>query len=201
MTHIKILGVDIAKDVFQLCGINRAGKIIYKKRVKRDQYVQTVANLNVDRVVMEACGGANHWHRTFSALGISTQLISAQHVKPFVKSNKNDRNDAHAIAEAASRPTMPVVAAKSLEQQDVQALLKVRARLIKARTSLLCEIRGLLQEYGITIPRAAHKVYQQLPGILDDQDSGLTVRIKAILNRLYVELLNRDEEIGYYEKE
>ena len=172
MAHIKILGVDIAKDVFQLCGINREGNINYKKRVKREQYVQTVANLTVDRVVMEACGGANHWCRTLSALGISTQLISPQHVKPFVKSNKNDRNDAHAIAEAAARPTMRFVSAKTLEQQDIQALLKIRDRLMKARTSLLCEIRGFLQEYGVTIPRAAQKVYQQLPTLLDQPDSG-----------------------------
>ncbi|PHH56403.1 IS110 family transposase, partial [Coxiella burnetii] len=113
MKDIKILGVDIAKDVFQLCGIDEWGKVIYTRRVKRAQYVSTVASLKVGCVVMEACGGANHWYRTFMGMGIPTQLISPQHVKPYVKSNKNDRNDAQAIAEAASRASMRFVRGKT----------------------------------------------------------------------------------------
>ncbi len=155
MKDIKILGVDIAKDVFQLCGIDEWGKVIYTRRVKRAQYVSTVASLKVGCVVMEACGGANHWYRTFMGMGISTQLISPQHVKPYVKSNKNDRNDAQAIAEAASRASMRFVRGKTVEQQDVQALLKIRDRLVKSRTALINEIRGLLQEYGLTMARGA----------------------------------------------
>lgn len=93
---------------------------------------------------MKACGGANHWYRTFTELNIPTKLISPQHVKPFVKSNKNDRNDAHAIAEAASRSEMHFVSPKTLEQQDIQSLVKIRHRLIKTRTGLICEIRGFL---------------------------------------------------------
>jgi transposase len=201
MGHIKILGVDIAKEVFQLCGINQNGKIIYKKRVKRAQFVETVSNLQTDCVVMEACGGANHWYRRFTALGIPTQLISPQHVKPFVKSNKNDRNDAHAIAEAASRAEMRFVSAKTLDQQDTQALLKIRERLVKVRTSLICEIRGLLQEYGVTIPRSAQKVYTHLPVMLAQDNVGLTEQIKKAINRLYCELLNLDEEILVYEED
>ncbi|WP_457766625.1 IS110-like element IS1111A family transposase [Coxiella burnetii] len=201
MKDIKILGVDIAKDVFQLCGIDEWGKVIYTRRVKRAQYVSTVASLKVGCVVMEACGGANHWYRTFMGMGIPTQLISPQHVKPYVKSNKNDRNDAQAIAEAASRASMRFVRGKTMEQQDVQALLKIRDRLVKSRTALINEIRGLLQEYGLTMARGAKRFYEELPLILASEAVGLTPRMKRVLNCLYTELLNRDEAIGDYEEE
>lgn len=199
MSHIKVLGIDIAKDIFQLCGINRHGKVIYTKTVKRQKFIQTVANLSCDMVAMEACGGANHWCRAFKKLGINCKLIAPQFVKPYVKTNKNDRNDAHAIAEVASREHTRFVLEKTLEQQDVQSLLKVRERLMKWRTALINETRGILLEYGISISRSATKFYQAMSGIIDDMENGLTALTRKMINRLYAELLTLDEEIEQHE--
>jgi transposase len=201
MSDIKILGIDIAKEVFQLCGINQHGKVVYTKRVSRLSFLKTIVNLQADLVVMEACGGANHWSREMRSQGINVKLISPQFVKPFVKTNKNDRNDAFAIAEAASRAEMRFVPGKTVEQQDIQSLLTIRQRLIKHRTGLVNEMRGLLLEYGIAIPKSIAKVYQHVPQIIEDKEQKLTPLMRHAINRLYCELLNMREEVSYYEAE
>ena len=124
---IDILGIDLAKRVFQLHGADRRGHVLHRSKVTRDGFVQAVRSLRPRLVAMEACSSAHHWARCFQAMGIEVRLISPQYVSPFVKTNKNDRNDAQAIVEAASRPTMTFVTVKSLEQQDMQAVHRVRS--------------------------------------------------------------------------
>ena len=137
---------------------------------------------------MEACGGANYWAREFIALGHQVKLIAPQYVKPFVKGNKNDYNDAEAIAEAAQRPTMRFVPIKSVEQQDIQNFHRQRERIKKERTALTNQVRGLLAEYGLVIHKGIRAVSKSLPDILEDAENGLTPLTRELFAELYDEL-------------
>jgi len=139
-------------------------------------------------IVMEACGGANYWAREFIALGHQVKLIAPQYVKPFVKGNKNDYNDAEAIAEAAQRPTMRFVPIKSVEQQDIQNFHRQRERIKKERTALTNQVRGLLAEYGLVIHKGIRAVSKSLPDILEDAENGLTPLTRELFAELYDEL-------------
>lgn len=119
---ITTLGIDLAKTVFQLHGVNSQGEVKLTKKLQRGELLQYIAQLRPCTIIMEACGGANYWLRQFKKLGHQVKLISPQYVKPFVKTNKNDQNDAEAIVEAGTRPSMNFVASKSIEQQNIQAL-------------------------------------------------------------------------------
>ena len=130
--NITTLGIDIAKNIFQLHGVDGRGKAVLKKKLSREKLVEFVANLPICEIVMEACGGANYWHRKLSTHGHTVKLISPQYVKPFVKLNKNDAKDAEAICEAASRSNMNFVPAKGIEQQDIQ---RTRAPMAKGLQS------------------------------------------------------------------
>jgi len=187
--NVSVLGIDIAKNIFQLHGVDSSGKRILKQRVERDKLSAYVANLQMSTIVMESCGGANYWARVFQRQGHSVKLISPQFVKPFVKTNKNDANDAEAIVEAASRPSMHFVPIKQVEQQDIQSLHRVRSRLVKNRTALINEIRGLNLEYGIAIPQGALKVKSHLRSIIDDTENELTVSSRELMQELYDELV------------
>ena len=143
---ITTIGLDIAKTVFHLFAVNGAGKMVKKKQLKRMEVLKYLSQLESCVVAMEACGGSHHWARAITGLGHQVRLIAPQYVKPFVKGNKNDYNDAEAIAEAAQRPTMRFVPVKSIEQQDVQGLHCQRERLKRDRTALVNQIRGLLGE-------------------------------------------------------
>ena len=201
MKHIMSLGIDISKNVFELCGLDKQGNKIYKKTVQRKDFVKTVQKLSFKTAYMEACGSANHWHRTFKKAGLDVKLISPQFVKPFVKTNKTDSNDAEAIAEAGSRGHMRFVSEKTLEQQDIQSLLRIRERLKNNRTRLINETRGLLGEYGIVIAKGANKIYKILPELIENKENKLTAIMQRSINQLYCELKNLDEEISHYEKE
>ena len=187
--NINLLGIDIAKNVFQLHGVNEIGKVSLKKRLSRDQLSEFVANLPKCMIVIESCGGSNYWARIFQKSGHTVKLISPQFVKPFVKTNKNDANDAEAITEAASRPSMHFVPIKQVEQQDIQSLHRVRSRLIKNRTALINEIRGLNLEYGITIAQGATKVKKILASIISDEKNELTLSSRELMQNLYEELV------------
>lgn len=196
--NITLIGLDIAKEVFQLCGVDEKGKVLIKKRLRRHQLLSYVAQLPVVTIVMEACGGANHWAREFSALGHQVKLIAPQFVKPFVKGNKNDEKDAEAIAEAASRAEMRFVSAKTLEQQDWQSVLRARENVIEMRTKLCNHVRGLLAEYGIVLRMGVHHLRKQLPSLFDlAKDNGLTPMIKKLLNHHYEMLLVFDKEVAH----
>lgn len=185
---ITTIGLDIAKTVFHLFAVSKTGHLVKKKQLKRKQVLAFMANIEPCLVVMEACGGANYWAREFEAQGHQVKLIAPQYVKPFVKGNKNDYNDAEAIAEAAQRPTMRFVPIKSVEQQDVQNFHRQRARIKKERTSLSNQIRGLLAEYGLVIHKGIKAVSTSLPDILEDAENGLTPLTRELFAELYDEL-------------
>jgi transposase len=159
---INIMGIDIAKSTFQLHGADDSGEVVLKKRLPRHKLAVYIANLPRCTIVMESCGGANYWARTFQRSGHTEKLISLQFVKPFVKTNKNDANDAQAIVEAASRPSMNFVPIKQVEQQDIQSIHRIRTRTVKNRTALINEIRGLCLEYGIVLAPGAARVKSSL---------------------------------------
>jgi len=200
MNNITILGIDLAKNVFQLHGSDATGKAVLRKKLTRSKLVETIAKLEPCTIVMEACGGSSYWCRKFNVLGHKTKLISPQFVKPFVKTNKSDRNDAEAICEAASRPTMRFVAPNTVEQQDIQAIHRIRSRLIGSRTAIVNQIRGLLAEYGIVVAQGVYKIRKLLPEILEDAENELTMLGRQIFFQLNEELRELDEKIKIYDQ-
>ena len=150
---ITAVGIDLAKNVFQVHGVNEHGKAVLKKQLKRDKVCEFFVNLPPCLVGMEACGSAHHWARKLQGLGHCVRLISPQFVKPYVKTNKNDAADAEAICEAVSRPNMRFVPLKNIEQQAVLSVHRVRQGFVGARTALANQIRGLLAEFGLVVPQ------------------------------------------------
>lgn len=152
MNDITMLGIDLAKNVFQLHGVNADGRVVVRRQVRRAHLLDAIARLAPKAVAMEACAGAHEWGRRMISLGCQVRLISPQFVKPFVKSQKNDRNDAEAICEAALRPTMRFVALKTVEQQQILALHRLRSGAVKARTATANQLRGVMAEFGVVVP-------------------------------------------------
>lgn len=192
---VKVLGIDLAKHVFQLHGIDAQGQVVFRKRLSRPKLLAAVAKLEPCLIGMEACGSAHHWAREMRKLGHDVRLVSPQFVKPYVKSNKNDRNDAEAICEAVSRPNMRFVPIKDLEHQDIQAVHRARELLIKQRTALCNQIRGLLSEYGIVVSQGVNRLRKQLPALLEEADNGLTFDSRDVFHGLYQHLVWLDERI------
>ena len=191
------IGVDLAKNVFQLHGVDRAEKAVFKRRLKRDQWLRVVFDHAEPgcEIGMEACAGAHHWARVLQARGYIVRLVPAQFVKPYVKSNKNDANDAEAICEAMSRPNMRFVAVKSVEQQDIQATHRVRAECMTHRTAKGNQIRGLVTEYGLVAPQQTSALRVAIPCWLEDAENGLTPRFRALLHGLWEDLLRLDQRV------
>ncbi len=198
MNDITLLAIDLAKNAFQLHGVDKSGKLALKKRVQRENLVETIANLPPCKIVMEACGSSNYWARKFIGFGHTAQLISPQHVKPFVKGSKTDAHDAEAIAIASLLERTPSVPIKSIEAQDIQMMHRIRERYIKNRTALSNQIRGLLAESGIAISKGISVLHRELPGILEDAENELTPQGRAMFNDLYEELKEIDEKLEDY---
>lgn len=196
---ITTIGIDLAKNVFQIHGADIRGKVVVKKVLKRAQMVPYFANLPPCLIGMEACGSAHHWARKLEALGHTVKLMAPQFVKPYVKTNKNDAADAEAICEAVTRPTMRFVPIKNGEQQAVLALHRARQGFVKARTAQANQIRGLLAEYGIVIPQGISHIATHLPGILEDGENGLPGVFRQLLDRLGVHLKELDRQVGELE--
>lgn len=199
MNRVSVLGIDLAKSVFQLHGVDERGVCVLKKKLSRVKFTEFMSNFPVCSVAMEATGGSHYWARKFRDMGHNVHLISPQFVKPFLKSNKNDANDAEAICEAVQRPSMRFVAIKSAEQQDQLLVHRIRQRLVRNRTALCNEIRGLLLEYGITLKVGITQVRKQLPILLEDSETRLSSLAKEQFSALYEELLNLIKEIEKYE--
>lgn len=195
---ITTIGIDIAKRFFQIHGVNANGKTVLRKKLIRDQVLDFMSNLPKCLVGIEACGGSNYWARETTKLGHKVNLIAPQFVKPYVKTNKNDRADAEAICEAVSRPNMRFVAVKSTTQQDILSLHRVRERLVKNRTALANEIRGLLLEFGYIIPQGIHKITTKLTEILDE--GSLTQISHQTFSDLKEEFIENDKKIKDIEK-
>ncbi len=184
---ITTIGLDIAKSIFHMFAVNKNGRFVKKKQLRRKQLLSFMATLEPCLIVMEACGSANYWSRKFIELGHQVKLIAPQYVKPFVKGNKNDYNDAEGIAEAAQRPTMRFVPIKSIEQQDIQNFHRQRERIKKERKALASQIRGLLGEYGIVINKGISAIHNELPDILEDATNELTSLSRELFNELWLE--------------
>ncbi|WP_074021880.1 IS110 family transposase, partial [Xenorhabdus thuongxuanensis] len=196
----QIIGIDLAKRVFQLNIVSSSGKFIQNKMVSRDKLTAFIAQQPPSRIVMEACGSANYWSRQFKQLGHEVKQISPQYVTPFRMGSKNDKNDAIAIVEADSRPGMRYVPEKTVEQQDIQCLHRVRQRLMKNRTALINQIRGLGLEYGIAMPESAHKVEQCLPEHLENAENELTVLSRQLFQELLFELKGLQQRLKGLDK-
>jgi transposase len=192
------IGVDVAKQVFQVHGVDRHEQPIWRRRLSRERWLKAVAEAAEPgcEIGMEACGGAHHWARQLQAMGYRVKLIAPQFVKPYVKSNKNDANDAEAICEAMSRPSMRFVSVKSIVQQDMQAMHRVRASLVEQRTGKGNQIRGLVAEYGLVAPREMASLRHAIRCWLEDADNGLSACFRQLLDGLWRDLRALDDRIG-----
>ena len=196
--HLSVVGIDLAKRVFHVAGMDDRGKIVLRKRLTREALLPFIAQLPPVVIGMEACGGAHYWARRFREHGHTVKLIAPQFVKPYVKSNKNDPADAEAICEAVTRPTMRFVPIKEIEQQDLQALHRARERVVKARTALVNEIRGLLAEYGIVLPQSVTKFRHAFIATLEAEQTKLTPLSTEIFTQLYEEFGALEKRLAYY---
>lgn len=204
---ITTIGIDLAKHVFQVHGVDERGQVVLKKQLKRAQLAVFFANLPPCLIGMEACGSAHHWARKLQSFGHTVRLIAPQFVKPYVKSNKNDAADAAAICEAVSRPDMRFVAIKSVEQQAVLSLHRVRQGFVQARTAQANQIRGLLAEFGLIMPAGIHNLPQQVPLILAQADDlpgsfrGLISSLLAHFRGLHVQVLELEAQIKAWHRD
>jgi len=192
------IGLDIAKNVFQAHGVDAKGNVVLRKVLKRRQVLEFFANRAPSLIGMEACAGAHYWARELGKQGHEVKLISPQFVKPYVKGNKNDANDAEAICEAVGRPNMRFVPGKSAEQQDVLALHRVRSGLVKERTAQANRLRGLLGEYGIVIGKGLAQLRKRLPEILEDAENDLSDLVRALFADLNGRILALDQQVAAY---
>ena len=195
-------GVDIAKSVFHVHGVDCQDKSLWQVKLKRGQWLEALCNRLVPgaEVGMEACASAHYWGRELQKRGFRVKLLAAQFVKPTVKSNKNDRVDAEAICEAMSRPGMRFVTVKSVAQQDLQAAHRIREELVGQRTAKANQIRGLVGEYGIVAPVGIQQLRRALPIWLEDAENGLTDAFRALLADLATDLRHLDERIDSLDK-
>jgi transposase len=196
---LSVLGIDLAKQVFHLVGMDAHGTMLVRKRLYRAQMMAFIAQLPPTLIGMEACGGAHYWARRFREHGHEVRLMAPQFVTPYRKANKNDMRDAEAIAEAMTRPTMRFVPVKSVAQQDLQALHRVRERLMKARTALINETRGLLHEYGIIVPQGAATFRQHVLEKLTTEDAKLTPHSLELFRQLLEELAALEARVATYD--
>ena len=198
--NIKRIGVDLAKQVFQVHGVDSHEQTALKKRLKREQMLPFFRDLPPCLIGMEACSGAHYWARELQNLGHTVKLIAPQFVKPYVKANKNDANDAEAICEAVSRPSMRFVAIKTLAQQDLQATHRVRSQLVKQRTEKINQIRGLLAEYGIVFGQRIEVLRKALPSLLEEGENGLNHAFRVLLSGLQQDLSGLDDRVKELDK-
>src|ERR1700687_5232038 len=193
---VTTVGVDLAKNLIQIHGVDERGKTALRKQLKRAQVASFFARLEPCLIGMEACGSAHHWARKLQGFGHTVRLMAPQFVKPYVKTNKNDVADAEAICEAVGRPNMRFVPVKTIEQQGVLALHRARQGFVKARTAQANAIRGLLGEFGIVIPQGISPLVKRVPEILVDGENGLTGSFRQLLQRLMEHLKELDRAGG-----
>lgn len=193
---ITTIGIDVAKNVFQVHGVNEHGKTVLKKQLKRNQMVSFFANLPPCLIGMEACGSAHYWARKLQSLGHTVKLMAPQFVKPYVKTNKHDAADAEAICEAVTRPNMRFVPIKHVGQQAVLALRRARQGMVKARTAQANQIRGLPGEFGLIVPQGITHLYQCVPALLDEAREELPGVFQELVQRLLTHLKELDRQVG-----
>ena len=173
----------MAKNVFQLHGTDSRGKRVLSKRLTRNKLAEFITNLPPCLIGIEACSSAHHWARVFGKMGHTVKMMAPQFVKPYIRSNKNDRNDARGIAEAVTRPDMKFVPNKKIEQQEVLLLHRARSLVMKQRTAQANQMRGLLAEFGIIIPKGISHL-NKFSDILEDHKDNLTTKSQAVFEQL-----------------
>jgi len=192
---ITTVGIDLAKNVFQVHAVNEVGKKVFNKQLRREQMAEVFAQLPPCLVGMEACGSAHHWARKLTSFGHTVRLMAPQFVKPYVKSNKNDMADAEAICEAVARPNMRFVPIKDVEQQSVITLHRVRQGFVKDRTACSNRIRGLMAEFGLVIPQGIANVAKRVPELIEDASNELTGMFRQMIDRLLQHMLALDRQV------
>lgn len=192
---VKRIGLDLAKQVFQVHGVDGEDRVALKRQLRRQQMLAFFGKIEPCLIGMEACGGAHYWGRELMKLGHTVRLMAPQHVKPYVKGNKNDMNDAEAICEAVGRPNMRFVAVKTVAQQDLQSCHRVRTLLVRQRTAKANEIRGLLSEYGIVVVNRIESLRRALPVLLESADSIPGEGLRQLLMALREDLVYLDERV------
>ena len=190
------VGIDLAKNVFQLHGVDVHGKVVLQRQLRRTQMLAFFKKLAPTLIGMEACASSHFWARSLMAMGHTVKLMAPQFVKPYIKGNKNDVNDAEGICEAMSRANMRFVPVKTVAQQDIQALHRIRAEQVKQRTAKVNQIRGLLGENGLVVAQRIEHLRKALPELLEDAENGLTVNFRALLAGLQEDLIYLDQRIA-----
>lgn len=196
---ITTIGIDLAKSVFQVHGIDASGKAVLRKQLKRDQMASFFINLAPCLIGMEACGSAHYWARKLQEFGHTVRLMAPQFVKPYVKTNKHDAADAEAICEAVARPTMRFVPIKNVEQQAVLALHRVRQALVKARTAQANQLRGLLSEFGLILPQGIGYINKRVPALLAETGDELPGAFQELVRRMLNHFNDLDRQVGELE--
>jgi transposase len=194
---INLLGIDLAKNVFQLCALNQANKVLFNRAVRRPRLRQTIAQFEPTTIAMESCSSAHYWGRAFEAIGHLVLLVPPQHVKPFVRGGKSDARDALAICEAAQRPGLHPVPIKSVAQQDILLLHRLRQRQVQHATALANQIRSLGREYGVVFPTGIRTLIARLPEALEDGSNDLSPVARYALSQQHHSLCSvRDRALA-----
>jgi transposase len=195
------IGLDIAKGVFHLVELDHHGKQLHRKKLRRSQMHQFFVQHALCVIAMEGCAGSHYWAREFKAMGHQVKVLPPQHVKGYLRGQKNDYNDAQAIAEACQHGHIRPIAIKSIEQQDEQAFHRIRKQLVGEQTRLANQIRGLLGEYGIVLAQGMSHIRREIPLLLEEAENGLTHRFRDLLSRQYQRLVAQDEELAFYDQQ
>src|SRR5215204_3245253 len=197
---VTVLGIDLGKNSCSIVGLDETGRVVLRRRMRRDGVVRFAERLSPCTVAMEACCGAHHLGRELAGFGHAVRLMSPEYVRPYVKAHKNDDRDAEAIAEAATRPTMRFVELKSEEQLDLQSLHRVRSRLVTARTALINQLRAILLERGHVIPKGRRALEQALAEIVASSDQ-MSGRVRRLIEEMREEWTALDRRIASFNRE
>jgi transposase len=199
--NITTIGIDLAKNSFSVVGMNEQGKVVLRKSLSRNKLLPFIVQCPPCFIGMEACSGAHYWGREFIKLGHRVGLIAAKFVEPYRKGSKNDNNDAEAICEAVLRPNIWFVPIKTPAQQAVLCIHRVRQGLVRDRTSMINQLRGLLSEFGIVMPKGRYPAQQAIVGILEDAENSLPMTAERVIANLWQRIKQASDQIQDYDRE
>jgi len=198
---ITTVGLDVAKHVFQVHGIDKHGEVVVRKQLRRKEVVAYFTKLPACAIGMEAGSSSHYWARRLQGLGHTVKLMAPQFVRPYVKTNKNDARDAEAICEAVTRPSMRFVPIKTAEQQAILALHRARQGFVKARTAQANQLRSLLAEFGIVLRQGIHVLLREVPAIVSDDENGLLESVRDLFTRLLGHVKELDRHVTEVEQQ